>query len=72
MTTPQPPSFDGIDYDALMERLIDTMTCLVSMEQDFQAAKLNLETTADILADAYNDHPNEVLRAKFARLIEQW
>lgn len=72
MTTPQPPPFDSIDYDALMERLIDTMTCLVSMEQDFQAAKLNLETITDILADAYNDHPNDLLKTKFVRLIEQW
>jgi len=70
--TKPPPHFANLDQDALMERLIDAMTCLVSMEQDFQAAKLNLETITDILGDTLNDCPNQKLKAKYLRLVESW
>ncbi len=66
-----PPYFANLDHDALMERLIDAMTSLVSMESDFQAARLNLETITDILGDTLNDCSNQKLKAKYLLLTNK-
>lgn len=72
MTKANPPPLDQISNDELIERLIDTMTCLVSIEKDFLAAKLNLETISDILFDRLAGNKDERIQATLTRLKDSW
>lgn len=54
MTTLKPPRPKFPLPVELLERLIDTMTALESIEADFQAAKLQLEIISEILFEITN------------------